>query len=630
MLSVKFKVVSNKNKKIVSFMIRRIIKRVFVIAAFAAILIAAQNSYARDVRFEVNADKLLVAIGESVQVGLTFYEERSVPVPDIAKIDGFDVRYVGPSTMMTVINGKMSSSITYLYAFTPLKTGKFTIGPFMFDGGGNKYTSNSVGVEVVEERAQASPQSSEREPIIDRMDLADRIFLTVRASKADAFVNELVPVTVKLYVNSLNVSDIQLPTFGQEGFSKADFKEPKQYRERSGGVVYDVLEFNTTIFGTRPGEFKLGPAKIKCNIMVKKSASPRGWNRNNMFEDDFFDDFLTRHERHPVELESDSAPLVISALPQEGRPRGFSGAVGDYQFIFNASPTKLKVGDPVTLNMEINGNGNFNTVLVPEFDNTDGFRVYDPEIKTGENGKSFKVVLIPESDKVNATPTAVFSFFDPNRKQYRTISQGSIPISVEKGKDEAPAQVVGAETETRMRDPVSEDLKRDIIYIKESPGTLVRKGRNIFQNHLFAAFLPLPIVFLVAFSIMEGKRARFRTDSAYAGRLIAIKSSKMGIKRLKDDLRVGDVKRYYETLFKTLQDYLGNRLNIPTAGITSDIVDSVLVPKGVDTDIVRRIRELFEVCDRSRFAFTEEVAMKMDSDMREIQEIIKYFERTKI
>ena len=603
-----------------------------IIAILSIALLAGMGDVcARDVKFEVSVDRKQLAIGESCQVGLTFYEQRGIPIPDLGKIDGFEVKYIGPSTMMTVINGKMSSSLTYRYSFLPLWIGNFQVGPFTFDYKGDKYTSNMVAVEVVEEkRLTAAPVLTERDALIDRVNLDDRIFLTLRVAKANAYTNELVPVIVKLYVNKLNVSDIQLPTFGQEGFSKADFKEPKQYRERMAGVVYDVLEFGTSIFGTRSGEYKLGPAKIKCNIMVKKSASSRGWSRDNLFEDDFFDDFLTRYERHPVELESGDTPLVISSLPTAGRPASFSGAVGDYQFIFSASPGKVNLGDPVTLNMEINGNGNFNTVLVPELDNTDNFRVYDPEIKTDEHRKSFKVVLIPESDKITATPKAVFSYFDPNRREYRTISQGPVSITVEKGKYEAPAQVVGAPLQESRRAVEREDLMRDIIYIKESPGKLVPKDRYIYNNPAFLMFLPLPIIFLAVFSFLEARRARFRTDSAYAGRLLALKASRRGMKQLKDDIRSNDAKRFYETLFKTLQEYLGNRLDMPTAGITSDIIGSVLAPKGVDLDVIRKIKGLFDVCDRARFAFMNVADFKMTSDLKELQDIIKYFERIKI
>ena len=596
------------------------------------LLLTSNFVLAREVKFEASIDKRQVAIGESAQLGLTFYETQTVPVPDLGKIDGFDARYLGPSTMMTVINGKMSSSITYMYSIVPLKVGRFQLGPFSFDYKGDSYKSNVVAIEVVEERAPqpavpmaAAPQAA---ALPEHFNLEDRIFLTLSAAKTSAYVNELVPVTVKLYVNRLNVSDIQLPTFGQEGFSKAEFKEPKQYQEHLGGVLYDVLEFDTKIFGTRPGDYKLGPASIKCNIMIAKSVGPRRWSKDDYFGDDSFNDFFTRYERHPVELKSQDMPLIISPLPEAGKPADFSGTIGDYQFIYSATPKKVKVGDPVTITMEVNGTGNFNTVLIPKLESTDGFKMYEPEIKTEENSKAFRQVLIPETADLKAVPKAVLTYFDPSAKQYKTISQGPIPIVVEKGKEEAPSQVVGLPASTPQK--ADEEPKRDIIYIKEAPGKISARGSAFYRSPVYLFAIPMPLLFLIAFSFIQARKNRARTDSAYASKLLSLKTSRHGMKKLKSLIKTNRAKEFYEELFKTLQGYLGYRLSLPQAGITVDVIDSVFIPNGVELEVARKVRSLFETCDRARFALMDVAEFKMSSDLKELEDIIKYFERIKI
>ncbi|MFA5500159.1 MAG: BatD family protein [Candidatus Omnitrophota bacterium] len=93
---------------------------------------AAALGHAEDIKFEASIDKKTVAIGESAQLGLTFYGTQNVPAPDIGNIEGCDVRYLGPSTMMTVINGSVSTSITHMYKIQPLRMGRFQFGPFTF------------------------------------------------------------------------------------------------------------------------------------------------------------------------------------------------------------------------------------------------------------------------------------------------------------------------------------------------------------------------------------------------------------------------------------------------------------------------------------------------------------------
>ncbi|MCX5667293.1 MAG: BatD family protein [Candidatus Omnitrophica bacterium] len=618
-------------------------KYIFVIIVLAATLCGV--ACAEDIKFEAGIDKKTVAIGESAQLGLTFYGTQNVPAPDIGNMDGCEVRYLGPSTMMTVINGVVSNSITHMYKVQPLRLGKFQFGPFTFKYEGNTYTSSIAFLTATEEKIRQEPVKKEgEENIIDSLDIKDRLFLTLKLDKTEAYVNEIVPVTIKVYVNRMNVSDIQLPAFNQEGFSKAQFEDPKQYRERMGGLLYDVLEFRTTIFGTRAGNYKLGPATLKCNLAVKKrvrnmSALDDDFLNDKGMRDPYFEDFFTRYERYPVELKSDEAGLVLLALPQEGRPEDFSGAVGDYQFIYSAGPKNVKVGDPVTLRMEVNGTGNFNTVIIPKLDNTEGFRVYEPQIKTEPGRKTFRQVLIPESDKVYQTPKAIFTYFDPEKKIYKTITQEPAPLQVEKIL-ESPAQVIGqapalppaiplalaARPEEKREDSQPQG---DILYIKESMGSVQARDSEIYKKMLFLIIFLLPLFILIVTYLIYAKQDRLKRDTRYAHRTEAFKSMRKEFFELKHRLKSNDSKGFYETLFKAMQDYLGGRFYIPVAGLTFDTVEPVLRAKGVGAALLNKINNIFNVCDRAKFALINADTLLMKDDMKSLEEIIRELERFK-
>ena len=63
------------------------------------------------------------------------------------------------------------------------------------------------------------------------------------------------------------------------------------------------------------------------------------------------------------------APIVkIKALPAQGRPAGFSGAVGTFDVTSEAPATNGATGDPMKLKIIVTGTGNFNRV------STDGLR----------------------------------------------------------------------------------------------------------------------------------------------------------------------------------------------------------------------------------------------------------------
>lgn len=624
----------------------------FIIIFYFFALTIVGPIFADEIKFEASLDKKAAAIGETAQLGLTFYGTQSVPAPDIGNIDGCDVRYLGPSTMTTIINGAVSSSITHMYRVQPLKLGKFQFGPFTFKYEGNAYKSNAAFLTVSEEspKEQLSAKAEvvrpaaggkDEESIIDSLELRDKLFLTLKIDKTRAYVNELIPVAIKLYVNRLNVSDIQLPDLGQEGFSKAQFEEPKQYRERMGGELYDVLEFRTTIFGTRPGDYKLGPAKLKCNIAVRKRV------RNmSVLNDDFmneqaggspyFDDFFTRYERYPVELKSEEMRLMLSPLPAEGRPIDFSGAIGDYQFIFQAGPKKVKVGDPVTLTMEINGTGNFNTVIIPKLENIEGFRIYEPQAKTEPNRKVFRQVLIPETDLAFQTPKAIFTYFDPNKKEYKTITQGPLSIQVERIA-EAPPQVIGGVPAAIPSAPMGiafvEEKKEapqgDILYIKESLGRIQSTDYEIYKSPFVLAVIIIPLLALLAVYAVYARRERFIRDTKYAHRAAAFKNMRREFFHLKHCLKANDAKSFYEALFQTLQNYLGGMFYIPVAGLTFDTIEPVLKYKNMDIAVINKIKNIFDVCDRAKFALFNVDELRMKDDMRELEEIIRDLGRKK-
>ncbi len=605
-----------------------------IISVLMVLTVVSGRAVAADKKFVVNLDRNRVSIGEKAQLGLSFYGTQSMPAPDLGNIDGLDVRYVGPSTMMTVINGQVSSSITHMYSIQPLKIGKFQLGPFTFKYKGDDYSSNLVFLEAVDERVAPIAQASGAN-MLQQFNMGDRIYLTLFVDKPAAYANELIPVTVKLYVNRLNVSDIQLPSFDQAGFSKVEFKEPKQYRERVGGALYDVLEFKTSIFGTKPGDYHLGPAKIKCSVMMPRATS-RGPMSDDFFPNDpyggsMFDDFFTRFERYPLELKSKSVDIVVLAVPTEARPANFTGAVGDYQFIYTASPTKVKVGDPVTVHMDINGTGNFNTVIIPNLESTSGFKTYEPQVKTEENRKSFTQVLIPETDTVKSVPKATFTYFDPNSREFKTIIQGPISLQVEKAKEEAPSQVVGPTPGIQAPAPSRDaDLGRDIIYIKESPGIWFKKGKAFYTTNIYLGVVSAPFVLLMTLYVFRRRQTRMQTDSIYSGRILAIGASKRGLKDLSTRLKTDDAKLFYEALFNTLQSYIGYRLHIPPAGITVNAAIEGLVQKEIDPAVVSKVKKLFDACDLTRFGYIEVDGRKMRDDKRVLEDVIKYMERKKV
>ena len=587
----------------------------------------SRPSDAKDVNFEAGVDSNIISIGESASLGLTFYGTQDVPAPEINNIDGFEARYIGPSKVMSIINGKISSSITHNYRLLPLKTGSFEIGPFTFGYKGDRFTSNKVQIKVVEGRREKEELAGQSAAAPD---VSSRIFLTLTAGKKTAYINELIPVAIKLYINRLAVRDIQFPVFAQEGFSKADFEEPRQYRESINGIMYDVIEFDTRIFGTKVGELKVGPAEVICNVVTRRP----GRRAKTPFEEDFFggdesyfDDFFSHYERYPMTLRSKESPIDVIALPGEGAPAGFAGSIGDFQFILGVSQKEVRAGDPITLKMSIYGNGNFNTTSAPKMEEEKGFKVYEPQARTEDNHRVFEQVIIPENEEIRQIPRINFSFFNPDIGAYQTISRGPMPITVLKAPEterpriiELPAAPGGA-VPGRL-----EPLGRDIIYIKDSPGGLKRDG-PIYKKRGFILVQLFPILALFMVFVIHRKKERLTKDIKYARLLRAPKAARRGIKEARRRLQAKDAAGFYDTVFTTLRAYLGDRFHLPTGGITRNIIDQTLEARGFDEEVLRKLADLFDECDLARYAPSGISGGRMNNSMMGLEAVISYFEK---
>ena len=147
---------------------------------------------------------------------------------------------------------------------------------------------------------------------------------------------------------------------------------------------------------------------------------------DGFFDDDFFNPgrkgvyktFVTRS--HP-------AVLTALALPEEGRPAGFSGWVGRFQVDASASPTEVSIGDPITLTLSVSGSEYLDNVELPPL-------AKDPQLEkdfkipeemaagvTRGDVKQFTQTLRPKSADVKAIPPIRFPTLTPMRVATKSL-----------------------------------------------------------------------------------------------------------------------------------------------------------------------------------------------------------------
>jgi hypothetical protein len=128
---------------------------------------------------------------------------------------------------------------------------------------------------------------------------------------------------------------------------------------------------------------------------------------------------------------------------------------------------------------------------------------------------------------------------------------------------------------------------------------------------------------------LKKRRDRLSTDIGYARRLKAPRKAGKGIKEAEQYLHNNMTHDFYDSVFRTLREYIGNRFHLASGGITVDDVEHVLKERNIEASVMDKIKNIFAKCDMARYAPAELGAEKRESTLKELKETIDFLERNK-
>jgi len=437
---------------------------------FAAALFLLSMAARADVVTQIS--RPVAQVGQPVALVYRFIntpEPENMPEPSIfVPGDGLAINFQGANRQSNFsfgfsggrIQNNSESVIEFNYSVTPLRPGKFTIPGFEVRAGGQQIRTKPAVLEVVAPAgyvppATVPPPGAARQPMQalpvppqPQRGGADgeAFFGELVMGAKTAYVGEVVPVELRFYFRGdLPLSNLQPPTFGGDGFTAVPLGEPEQTEQMVSNTPYRVFTFRSAITAVKTGEITI--PQIKMPGTVISAGAPPGI-------DAFFDQFFRNMpipgmgRQEQIEVTTREKVLQVVPLPKDGRPANFSGAIGQFTLEATATPRKASVGEPVTLQLSVSGRGNFDAMASPVLTADEGWRTYAPKedfTKTDAIGfggsKKFDFNLVARSNRT-ATPGAEFSYFDPSKKGYVTLTSAPIPI------DAAGRETAGSDQDT--------------------------------------------------------------------------------------------------------------------------------------------------------------------------------------
>ena len=509
---------------------------------------------------------------------------QNVSPPAIYDVQDFDVSYLGPQTQVSFVNGHMSASVSHRYRVVPLRAGEFKLGPFAVDVQGQHYETKAVPIHVT---AAAAAQRRQGAPAG-----AEGVRLVVAPAKSEVYVGERVDLTVTLLIGNVRVRDLQYPVITADGVTVDKFSQPTE-----GSEVIDGQRYHTVVLRTTMTPVRSGTVELTATMALTAATSRRG-------VDPLFDQFFPGTGKQ-MTVESERTAIAVLALPEQGRPADFSGAVGSFEFDMSAKPTTVAVGDPITVRLELSGNGNLASLTPPAVP-VDGrvFRSYDAQpVKDQDSAERrvFEQVVIPKTADVHELPAVSFTFFHPAARAYRTITRGPTPLTIVAGGQQEKPQIVDANAAPpEQAHPQGQPLGRDIVYIKDEPGTFQPRGSRLYHGGAFALLQLVPVALFAALWTAVRRRERLAADPRLVRFRGAGRDARRALAAL--DAAPGGDGRFYDALFTAVTAYLGAKLDLPPGAIERERVLARLQGNGTAPQTRERVAAFFELVERVRYA----------------------------
>lgn len=555
---------------------------------------------AQNLLASASLDVSSVTTGDAVELTITVEGTTLANEPAIKNVDGLDISSLGRSSNVNFVNGKYFATITYSYEIIALKPGSYTLGPFEMKVKNEKLTANAVTLQVngaVNQQNSALPAGVESSP------LGDKLFMEMELGKSRLFLGEKTPVKIRLYFSEISIDEITPPVINQPEFV---LDQTNKYIERAtkiNGRSYRVVEFPGKITPVKSGSFTLGPARLKCIVMINQQVD---------------DGFFSRVKRYQLELKSNRIKVNALPIPTTGKPANFSGGIGQFKIQVTGQPTEVLQGEPITLKLTVTGNGNLQTVSSPYLANSNGLKVYDAQKKNtgkGETGQiNFEQVVIPIDPKVKQIGPFKFSYFDPYQGSYRQATASALSVNVKPNPNFKTVQFSDTEA-------TDENYGKDLVFIKERLGTVKHREEQLIYQNWFWWLQLLPLLGLI---IALGYRSYHKMLHSDSPKSRAIRASSWAVRQMakvKTEL-TEKPKDALEELHLIIREYLGKKYELNTAGMTGSVVEQI-EGFGVNTETLGEIKAFFDRYDYYQFTGSKIGVTEVEQLWEKVNRIIK-------
>lgn len=553
------------------------------------------------VRFEAKASKQKLGVNERLRVDFEMNQDGdNFRAPSFS---GFTV-VGGPNQTVSNqwINGKRTYSKTYSFFLAPTARGKFTVGQAEITVDGEVYKTSPIQVEVT--AAVDEPTDGDNTDLVAN----DNLHLVAEISNSNPYLNQAITVVYKLYVSPrISVSnwrEMDSPVFRDFWSQNIDIRQLKIETGEFRGEPYRYVVLRKTIlYPQKTGELDIEPLTLSVSVDVPS-------DRRDIFGGRLY-------KTIDKTVAAGKRTINVKPLPEEGKPAGFTGAVGKFDFKVTPSRTELAATESMNVKVQVSGNGNLKLFELPQLEVPGSLERYEAErtenVRTDLNGTQGSLTdtytVIPTRQGKYPIPSLSFSYFDPGSQSYRTMNSNEILLEV----DRAPAgsSVASSSPGGVMKQPL--DISgSQFQYIKLRTSLKPIGSGTFLGSWIFWSLMGLPLLVLLG-AVALGKKREAIANDVQGNRIK--KANRLARKYLSEARKnLGDQTAFYVALERALHNYLRAKLHIQTSEMTKERIKVLLAEKNVDQETTGEFISLLESCEFARYTPSSNVAMQQDYD----------------
>ncbi len=565
-------------------------------------MLTASMTFAQ-IKFEAKVSKTKLGQNERLRVDFTMNKDGdNFEAPNFKNFQVIG----GPNTSVSNswLNGAHSYAKTYSYFLAPQKQGRFKINSASIEIEGKTYKTDAVTVQVT--KAVKRPNDPYN---VDGV-ASENIHLVAEVSNENPYLNEAITVVYKLYVSQntgvSNWREVENPRYNDFWSQKIDTKGLRIQNGTYKGEDYRyVVLRKTVLYPQKSGKLEIEPLKLDVTVEVPT-------NRR-----DIFGGMHMAQTNRTVS--AGSRTINVKALPEEGKPDDFTGAVGDFKFNVLTSKSELNASESLRATVQVTGKGNLKLFQLPKLTLPSSLEVYEPEhneaVKTYLGGMQGSIsdsyTIVPQYKGKYPISSVSFSYFDLKTETYKRVTSGEIIIDVIEG----PINTSAGDDHlaTSNGDTTSKTLTSDqFAFVKTKANLKPIASNDFFKSTGFWTSLLSPLL-LIPLAIVFRREKEKRNADVFGNKIR--KADKLARKYLSEAKKaLGNKEAFYIALERALHNYLKAKLQIETSDFSKDKIENILIERQVNEVTVKEFISILEHCELARYTPITTVEMQQDYD----------------